>query len=299
MSERRIDRRALGRTLSRIARASVADTLAGLATGADGGGRSAYRLGVTGPPGAGKSTLITRLVARRLARGNQVGVIAIDPTSPYSLGSILGDRVRMDAIAGDPRLFIRSMPSRHAHGGLTDNIADLVAAMAAHAFDDIVIETVGVGQAEYAVRALADTVVLVLLPGSGDTIQAMKAGILETADIYVVNKADIPAAKTLAGEIGALLRFRQTGAETWLPPVALTSATDDTGVAELDAAIERHRAWAAAHRDPVALRRERAKRHVQSLMQRRIAEVLDGIDASRYDDPLKAVYTQVLQRIAL
>ena len=181
-------RRALSRALSRIANADVSETLAqqNASTPA-----TLSRIGITGAPGAGKSTLIARLAHLRKGVDRKIAVLAIDPTSPVSQGSILGDRIRMDSIADDPDIFIRSIPSRRAHDGLTDNTADLLNAMEGHGFDEVILESVGVGQAEYTIRTLVDTVVLVLLPESGDAIQAMKAGILEMADIYVVNKADL------------------------------------------------------------------------------------------------------------
>jgi LAO/AO transport system kinase len=166
-------RREMSRALSRVANATVAETLE---TQAELPEQVLYRIGVTGAPGAGKSTLISRLAARRVARDAKVAVVAIDPTSPVSQGSILGDRIRMDAVSDDPNIFIRSIPSRRAHDGLADNTADLLWAMEGHGFDEVIVETVGVGQAEYSVRAIVDTVVLVLLPESGDAVQAMKAG---------------------------------------------------------------------------------------------------------------------------
>jgi LAO/AO transport system kinase len=155
-----LDRRRLGRLLSRIANASVAEMLASSPSTPG----HASRIGFTGPPGAGKSTLIGRFARARLSQGAQVGVVAVDPSSPYTHGAILGDRIRMDSVADDPRLYIRSLASRGAHDGLADNIADILATLDGFPFDEIILETVGVGQAEYAVRMLVDTLVLVLVP---------------------------------------------------------------------------------------------------------------------------------------
>ena len=215
-----LDRRRLGRELTRAGRASVAECLAESAAVPD---SDALRIGFTGPPGAGKSTLIARLARTRLARPGRIGVLAVDPSSPISHGSILGDRVRMDEIAGHPRLYIRSVPSRNAHDGLADNIAEMLAVMERHGFDDLILETVGVGQADYTVRSLVDTVVLVVTPESGDAIQAMKAGIQEMADIYVVNKADRPGAQRTLADIRAVLQSRDPGPADWRPPVVAAS----------------------------------------------------------------------------
>ena len=274
-------RRALSRALSRIANADVGETLA-QATSAT--GSALIRIGVTGPPGAGKSTLIARLAKLRKGSRRKIAVLAIDPTSPVSQGSILGDRIRMDSIADDPDIFIRSIPSRRAHDGLTDNTADLLNAMEGHGFDEVILESVGVGQAEYSIRTLVDTVVLVLLPESGDAIQAMKAGILEMADIYVVNKADLPGAELMAAEI-EMVAQRQS-ADGWTPPVIRTTRNDPDGFAELDAAIASHAEWHVTHTNVDNIRRARARYQAQGLIARRVDEILEGDESGLLDlDP--------------
>lgn len=274
-------RRALSRALSRIANADVGETLA-QATSAT--GSALIRIGVTGPPGAGKSTLIARLAKLRKGSRRKIAVLAIDPTSPVSQGSILGDRIRMDSIADDPDIFIRSIPSRRAHDGLTDNTADLLNAMEGHGFDEVILESVGVGQAEYSIRTLVDTVVLVLLPESGDAIQAMKAGILEMADIYVVNKADLPGAELMAAEI-EMVAQRQS-ADGWTPPVIRTTRNDPDGFAELDAAIASHAEWRVTHTNVDTIRRARARYQAQGLIARRVDEILEGDESGLLDlDP--------------
>lgn len=274
-------RRALSRALSRIANADVGETLA-QATPAT--GSALIRIGVTGPPGAGKSTLIARLAKLRKGSRRKIAVLAIDPTSPVSQGSILGDRIRMDSIADDPDIFIRSIPSRRAHDGLTDNTADLLNAMEGHGFDEVILESVGVGQAEYSIRTLVDTVVLVLLPESGDAIQAMKAGILEMADIYVVNKADLPGAELMAAEI-EMVAQRQS-ADGWTPPVIRTTRNDPDGFAELDAAIASHAEWRVTHTNDDNIRRARARYQAQGLIARRVDEILEGDESGLLDlDP--------------
>ena len=213
-----LNRRALARQLSQAGSASVADALSDAFDVLE-ETESAVRIGVTGPPGAGKSTLIARLAAARLQQPGRVGILAIDPTSPLSKGSILGDRIRMEEIAADPNLYIRSMPSRHAHDGMADNMTEMLAVMERHNFDDIILETVGIGQADYAVRTLVDTVILVVMPESGDTVQAMKAGVMEMADIYVVNKADRPGAKRTVADIQSVLALKDFNSDGWQPPV--------------------------------------------------------------------------------
>jgi LAO/AO transport system kinase len=285
-------RRALSRTLSRIANASVAETLAD--AGALTGGTVA-RIGVTGAPGAGKSSLIARLAGLRKQEGRRIAVLAIDPTSPVSKGSILGDRIRMDAIADDPDVFIRSIPSRRAHDGLADNTADLLNAMEGHGFDEIVLETVGVGQAEYTIRTLVDTVVLVLIPESGDAIQAMKAGILEMADIYVVNKADLPGAELMSAEIEQVAA--REAKDGWTPPVIQTARNDEAGFAALDAAITAHAAWRAANTDADAVRRARARYQAQGLIGRRIQEVIEAEGDTLLDLDQRALYDALSARL--
>lgn len=278
-------RRRLSRALSRIANADVSETLAqqNLATPA-----TLSRIGVTGAPGAGKSTLIARLAHLRKGADRKIAVLAIDPTSPVSQGSILGDRIRMDSIADDPDIFIRSIPSRRAHDGLTDNTADLMNAMEGHGFDEVILESVGVGQAEYTIRTLVDTVVLVLLPESGDAIQAMKAGILEMADIYVVNKADLPGAQLMEADIQQVAE-RQSHAG-WTPPVICTTRNDPAGFALLDKAIADHAKWRRTHTDETAIRRARARYQAQSLIARRVDEILEGDDGGLLDLDPRALF---------
>lgn len=288
----RLDRRALGRALSRIANASVADALAGMRDNPDG----ARRIGITGPPGAGKSTLIGRLARQRLDNGAAVAVVAIDPSSPHTHGAILGDRIRMDAVADDPRLFIRSLASRGANDGLADNIADVLATLDGYPFDEVILETVGVGQAEYAVRSLVDTLVLVLVPESGDQIQAMKAGMLEMADIYVVNKADLPGAQKVASELKAVVKLRQRLAADWEPPVIMTGSPGTNDVATLDEAISRHLAFVQKTRNDDEVRRERREYHLKSLVVRSVADIL-AEDPKGIDGSLRKAFARVVERL--
>lgn len=288
-----LDRRGLARGLTRAGRASVDENLAEAETRA---ADPAMRIGVTGPPGAGKSTLIAKLAAARLSHRGRIGVLAIDPSSPLSQGSILGDRIRMDEVAANPNIYIRSMPSRHAHDGLADNMTEMLAVMDRHGFDDVILETVGIGQADYTIRTLVDTVILVLVPESGDAVQAMKAGIMEMADIYVVNKADRPGAQRTASDIESVLTLKQTDPGDWRPPVLLTSSKDGDLTA-LDQAIEAHRDWRRDRIDRAAHRRGRVRYHVESLISRRVEELLEDAGPALLDQSLREIYTDLVRRL--
>jgi LAO/AO transport system kinase len=226
------DRRALARVVTLIENGApqARDILARLHAH---GGR-AHIVGLTGSPGAGKSTLVTQLARELRRRGQRIGVIAVDPSSPFTGGAILGDRIRMQELAGDPNVFIRSMASRGSLGGLASATRDAVRALDAAGFDAVLIETVGAGQAEVEIVRAAQSVVVVTVPGMGDDIQAIKAGILEIADIFVVNKADRPGADQTAAELRMLLSLDERRKEReWRVPIVKTSAMTGEGVPEL------------------------------------------------------------------
>jgi len=230
----------------------------------------AYLVGVTGAPGAGKSTLVDRLTAEIRAAGRTVGVVAVDPTSPYSGGAILGDRVRMQAHAGDAGVFIRSMATRGNLGGLARATSEVALILDASGKDTIIIETVGVGQDEVDIVRTADVSIVTLVPGTGDDVQALKAGIMEIADIFVVNKADRDGADRTVASVEALLALQAFDADAWRPPIVRTVATTGEGVAELVATIERFRAHTRATLG--SRRRARAEFRLREILARRFLE---------------------------
>ncbi len=237
----------------------------------------AWVVGITGPPGVGKSTLICRLAQAYRERGLRVGVLAVDPTSPLTGGALLGDRIRMQELASDPGVYIRSLATRGAVGGVARAAGRLVSVLDALGYGVILLETVGAGQDEVEVAAIAGTTVLVLMPGQGDEIQALKAGLVEIADIIVINKADREGADQLAAQLRSVLRLGAARSEggDWTPPIIKTVAADGAGVGELLSAIERHRAFLVqsgreAERRRAALRKA-IWREVESLLVRRLS----------------------------
>lgn len=240
----------------------------------------AHIVGVTGAPGAGKSTLVTRLVRELRRRERKVAVVAIDPTSPYTGGALLGDRIRMMELAGDSNVFIRSMASRGSLGGLSASTRDVVRAMDAADYDPIIIETVGTGQAEVEVMRTAQTVLVVSAPGMGDEVQAIKAGILEIADIFVVSKGDKPGADQTVAELAMLLsldparRVHDKSKLYWRIPVLKTAAIKDQGIPQVVDAMEQHRAY-LLESDTMAQRAQRQVRsEVQALVLHAVVEIL-------------------------
>ena len=289
-----LDRHALGRRLSKLANAGTAELLSALP--AETSGTHARRIGLTGAPGAGKSTLAGHLAMHR-GPGLRFGVLAIDPSSPRTGGAILGDRIRMDELEGSSQLYIRSIGSRSAHDGLSDNLPEMLDLMDEFGFDEVLLETVGVGQAEYAARAQVDTLVLVLLPESGDIVQAMKAGIMEMADIFVVNKADLPGAQKMATDIKRIAALARRTAGEWAPPVLLVSSSQPTTVTALSDCIDRHQAWLAETQRRAALLQARARYRLRRLIERRAAAAVDGLDAEALDAPLTQQLDRALREI--
>ena len=234
---------------------------------------SAYTIGITGAPGAGKSSLTERLVARARADGSKVGVLAIDPTSPFSGGALLGDRVRMQSHATDPEVFIRSMATRGHLGGISLATPEAVRVLDASGKDIVIVETVGVGQAEVEITDACDTTLVVINPGWGDAVQAAKAGLMEIADVFVVNKADRPGAKDAVRELNAMLDMSES---PWRPEVIETIAVKSEGIDELWAAVARHRAYQEDQGLLSARRRRRVEREIREIVAERFRQRVDS-----------------------
>lgn len=272
-------------------------------------------LGITGPPGAGKSTLVDQLITRRRKQGKTVGILAIDPSSPFSGGAVLGDRVRMQRHASDPGVYIRSLGSRGAHGGLSVATRDLVRLYQAFGFDEVIVETVGVGQTELDIMELADTTIVVLVPEAGDTIQTMKAGLTEIADLFVVNKADRPGAAAIVAALQQMVELGEGGPQVqehdeahrtiktspspqpspegeggWHIPVLQTTATKGTGVDDVWQAVDAHRDW--TRRQPQDLDRVRERREAE-FMHMAIAQFGQWMAAHLQRPIVKGILTQL------
>ena len=232
-----------------------------------------YILGLTGPPGTGKSTLTDQLLSHYRSRDLRVGVLAVDPTSPFSGGAILGDRIRMQKHATDNDVFIRSMASRNWHGGLSRVTAEAVRVLEASGHDVIIVETVGVGQSEVEIARLAYTTVLVCNPVSGDKIQALKAGVTEIADIVALNKADLAQTESAALAIEMILHMRPGGG--WQVPVVRTVAHEGSGVRELAEEIEKHRRYLEENGLLVEKKREREKKQIVNIFRERALEKIN------------------------
>jgi LAO/AO transport system kinase len=283
------DRRAIAKVLSLVERggegARVAIEMLHPRTG------NAWSIGITGAPGAGKSTLTDQLVARLRATGEEVGVLAVDPTSPFSGGAILGDRVRMQSHTTDPGVFIRSMATRGHLGGLALATPQAVRVLDAVGKAWIVIETVGVGQVEVEIAGHADTTVVVVNPGWGDSVQTAKAGLMEIADVFVINKADRPGAAETQSDLVGMLEL--SGGRSWRPPIVRAVATTGEGVDELFEAIAGHRTHLEKTGDADARRRARLREELRGLVA---AEMLDRASVLCHGPRFEALVDEVAQR---
>jgi LAO/AO transport system kinase len=267
----------------------------------------AYAVGITGPPGVGKSTLIGALIRHVRADGRSVGVVSVDPSSPFSQGALLGDRIRLADHFLDPAVFIRSMGTRGHLGGVAEATLQAMLVLDAAGKDVLFLETVGAGQSEVEVISIADTVVLVLMPGSGDSIQALKAGIMEIPDVIAINKMDHPAAKTMLNEVRSILSLDRD--REWTPPIVLTEASRDEKVGELWEHVEAHRAFLDREGQLDARRRRNlagevfavASSRAKSHLERAVADdpelrrLLDEVQSRRLD-PLTAVH-EIMEKV--
>jgi LAO/AO transport system kinase len=267
----------------------------------------AHILGVTGPPGSGKSTLTTQIALELRKRGKTVGVVAVDPSSPYTGGAILGDRVRMMQLHADPGVFVRSMATRGVMGGLARTTLDVVLLLDAFGKDVVVIETVGVGQDEVEIARAADTTMVVGVPNLGDDIQAIKAGILEIADLLVVNKSDLPGADRLVSELRTMLQLGPR--REWTPRIVRTVATQAGGIAELVDRVGQHRHYLERSGTWHQRRTDSARRQVRAIVEDRVQRQFENLTASsewqarfaaiaeRQEDPY-SVAREVLGQVA-
>lgn len=249
--------------------------------------KGAPRLGITGPPGAGKSTLIDGLIRLFRGRGKTIGAVVIDPSSPFSGGAVLGDRVRMQEHSVDPGVFIRSLGSRGSHGGISRATMEVALLLDAFGLDEILIETVGVGQTELDIMGIADTTVVVLVPEAGDTVQTLKAGLMEIGDIFVVNKADRDGADRLAAELRAMVELNPSP-KAWTAPVLLTSAREGQGLEQLLETITTHRRYLSERPEAKTFRENYRKRQLIEII---LAELCARLDCN---PQAEAVYRRVM-----
>ena len=248
----------------------------------------AWVIGLTGPPGVGKSTVTAALVAAFRERGQRVAVLAVDPTSPFTGGALLGDRVRMQEHATDPGVFIRSMATRGHLGGLSAAAPQALRILDAAGFGVILVETVGVGQAEVEIAGLADTTLVLAAPGTGDAIQAAKAGILEVADFFVVNKSDQPGAQEAVRDLRTMIAMARRGEGDWKPPIVTTTATTGEGIADLTARLDAHWSWLASSGERDRRRLARARAEITALAVAALAVRMGGLPNGTGLDSLAA-----------
>src|SRR6266487_2251931 len=277
------ERRAVARAISLVE--DGRPELERLSAGIYGATGRAATVGITGAPGVGKSTLAGALVGALRADERRVAILAVDPTSPYTGGALLGDRVRMQEHATDPDVFIRSMATRGHLGGLAAAAPQALRVLDAAGFAVLLVETVGVGQAEVEVASLADTTLVAVAPGMGDAVQAAKAGILEVGDVFVVNKADKPGAQETVRDLRGMIAMARHGAADWKPPIVTTVAIKGEGIGDLAAKVDAHRAWLDSSGQGEERRRARAREEITAIALAELRRRVGGLPGdSRLDD---------------
>jgi LAO/AO transport system kinase len=234
----------------------------------------AYRVGITGPPGAGKSTITNQLTKLFRKDGKKVGIIAVDPTSPFTGGALLGDRIRMNEIGNDEGVFIRSMATRGSLGGLSRKAIDAADVLDAAGYDYIILETVGVGQSELDIVQAADTTIVVLVPESGDSVQAMKAGLMEIADFFILNKSDRPGADQAVASLQTILMMKDHDEKSWMPGIIKTIASENKSIHEILLEIERHKKFMNDQNLFLAKRENQTKNRIKEIVENKIKEEL-------------------------
>ena len=235
---------------------------------------NAYRIGITGPPGAGKSTITNHLTKYYLTQNKTIGIIAVDPTSPFTGGALLGDRVRMTDIGMNENVYIRSMATRGSLGGLSKKAIDASDVLDAAGFDLIILETVGVGQSELDIAQAADTTVVVLVPESGDSVQAMKAGLMEIADLFVLNKSDRPGSQQAYTALQTILMIKDHDENTWLPKIVKSVASENKGIDEIAEEIDRHKTFMNEKNLFLSKREKQAKVRIKEIVEHKLKDEL-------------------------
>jgi LAO/AO transport system kinase len=281
------ERRAVARAISIVENnnSSTAELIKSIHTSTG----KAYRIGLTGPPGAGKSTITNQLTKYFRKNGKKIGIIAVDPTSPFTGGALLGDRVRMSEIGTDPGVFIRSMATRGNIGGLSKKAIDAADVLDAAGYEVIIFETVGVGQSELDIANAADTTVVVLVPESGDSIQAMKAGLMEIADFFVLNKSDRPGSEQAITALKTILMMKNISHDAWFPEIVKSVASENKGIEEIAQTIWKHRDYMYDNNLFLKRREDHIRIRIREIVESKIKEELWNSTHSSFDDALQKV----------